>query len=216
MDHQLALSVVLAQRFSDLVSDIEAAIARLGGAVAPKLNWSAPVDAAPLTPAGGTSNDPATAAAAAAAAGAGAAPLRCASAEQVVALLLSSERVGDDLQLIRLMKRQAERLGAHVGGTGAGSGGEAGADLSLQLVLRRWQELDAKCEFRCYIEGHRPVAVVQRHMDRVFEELQDAGLKARLRDAVCEFHQEHFGDGFACTSCERDGRCVVLWSFKMW
>jgi hypothetical protein len=67
-----------ALRFPELRAAIDAAIARLGGAVAPKLNWSSPTDAVWVSPSSS---------------------LRCRSAEQVVLLLKSSPRAAFDLEL---------------------------------------------------------------------------------------------------------------------
>jgi hypothetical protein len=85
-----AASAEWAEQFPDLHAAIDAAIAQLGGAVAPKLNWSSPLDAA-----------------------AGGAGLRCTSAGQVVALLRRSRRAAFDLEL-------AAQLGAGGGGGAPG------------------------------------------------------------------------------------------------
>lgn len=64
------------ERFKDLHSDIESAIKELGGAVIPKLNWSAPKDARWMMP-----NN----------------KLRCISPSDIYLLLKSSDHIADDL-----------------------------------------------------------------------------------------------------------------------
>jgi hypothetical protein len=71
------------RRFPGLRAAVDAAIARLGGAVAPKLNWSSPSDALWV---------------------AGANSLRCTSADQVVLLLKSSDRAAYDIELLRCLR----------------------------------------------------------------------------------------------------------------
>ncbi|CAD7700352.1 unnamed protein product [Ostreobium quekettii] len=64
------------QEFSSLLADVNSAIEELGGKVAPKLNWSAPLDAVWMLP--GRS-------------------LKCENADEVVMLLKSSDRVAHDI-----------------------------------------------------------------------------------------------------------------------
>ncbi|KAI8464097.1 MAG: D123-domain-containing protein [Monoraphidium minutum] len=84
-------SLPWARRFPEVAAAINAAIADLGGAVAPKLNWSSPTDALWVAP--GNS-------------------LRCGSAEQVVLLLKSSPRAAFDLELCARLAAGAARADA--------------------------------------------------------------------------------------------------------
>ena len=61
---------------------IQQSIERLGGTVAPKLNWSAPKDATWLSPAG----------------------MRCYNADEVLMLLKASERCSHDLEVLAQLK----------------------------------------------------------------------------------------------------------------
>ncbi|GBF91414.1 cell cycle control Cdc123 [Raphidocelis subcapitata] len=155
-------------RFPEIHAQIEAAIARLGGAVAPKLNWSSPTDA--LWVSATTS-------------------LRCTSADQVVLLLKSSDRVAYDLQLL------AEIRSAAAAGAAAADARRARA-AAPRLALRRWEELRPEREFRCFVHDHRPVGVCQRDPSQHFPQLQDPAEQARMRDAVCGFQDRAFGRGF--------------------
>jgi hypothetical protein len=160
------------QRFPELHAEIEAAIARLGGAVAPKLNWSAPTDALWVSP--GNS-------------------LRCTSAEQVVLLLKSSDRVAFDLEL----------LGQLRGGRAAAEARAAAcAPAGAELVLRRWFDVRPELEFRCFVHGHEPVGICQRDPSQHFPQLQGAEEQRRLKVAICRFHADHLRETFVRGSCE--------------
>ena len=183
------------ERFPELKARIDAEIARLGGAVAPKLNWSAPTDA--LWVAGGSG-------------------LRCTSAEQAVLLVKASDRAAYDLEIIeRLRARHAaatagSTAAAAAGSTAAGAGAAAAAAAAADppppapaLVLRAWRDLRPEREFRCFVHGHAPVGICQRDPTQRFPQLQDAAERDAIRDAVCDFHARRFGRGFDRGACER-------------
>jgi hypothetical protein len=155
-------------RFPELRAAIDAAIAGLGGAVAPKLNWSSPTDALWVS---------------------GANSLRCASADEVILLLKSSDRAVFDLELLQRIRA-----------AGAAAGG--GAAAAPLLVLRRWVELRPEREFRCFVHDHAPAGICQRDPTQFFPQLQGAGEQARIREAVCGFQRQRFGRRFSRGSCE--------------
>jgi hypothetical protein len=178
-----------AAAFPELAGAIDAAIASLGGAVTPKLNWSAPTDAF-------------------AASGGAATRLRCTSAQQVLSLLASSRRAAFDLELSSQLAQPSAAAGGDAyaaAGAAAGAGAghaQAAAAAAPVLVLRRWEELEPAREFRVYVNDHAPVVVCQRDPCRYFPELQAPGVQLALRDTVCAFHARHFGGGFPRGACE--------------
>lgn len=126
------------RRFPDLHKRIADSIASLGGAVAPKLNWSSPKDAAWISPYGHT--------------------LECRNPNDVYLLLKSSNFVSFDLE---------RAFDGCVGpGPGPSPGhGPAQADLDRRvLVLRRFLDgMAPHLEFRCFVKDRELIGISQRH-----------------------------------------------------
>ena len=137
-----------APRFPELEQAVEAAISKHGGAVLPKLNWSAPTDAAWML--GGS--------------------LRCISPRDVLLLLKSSDRVAHDLCDARRLcdcgaaaeQQQADAASAERAERAGSAGSAGGADAEWVLVLRKWSALRLSSEFRCFRSGGMLIAACQR------------------------------------------------------
>ena len=91
--------------------------------------------------------------------------LKCQTAGDVYLLLQSSDFVNSDVQLVQ----QQQQTPFHI-------------------VLRKWCQLHASHEFRCFVRNHRLVALAQRQTDQYFEHLgQD---REDLQFMMEEFFQE--------------------------
>jgi hypothetical protein len=133
-DDEEAEAQLPAPRFPELELAVEAAISKHGGAVLPKLNWSAPTDAAWML--GGS--------------------LRCTSPRDVLLLLKSSDRVAHDLC-------DARRLcGPGAAADQPDDAGGDSSDAAWVLVLRKWSALRLSSEFRCFRSGGHLIAACQR------------------------------------------------------
>jgi hypothetical protein len=128
--------------FSALNSAIDAAIRRLGGLVAPKLNWSSPKDAIWVN--GGT--------------------LQCKTAGDVYLLLKSSDFCAFDIQ-------HSWKEVSDGDDTSDETATDCHGAIPLQLVLRKWCNLYPSQEFRCFVREQELVAVSQRQHSQHFEHL---------------------------------------------
>ena len=162
-----------ASSFPELEEKITAAIRRHGGAIFPKLNWSAPTDAAWVL--GGST--------------------KCASARDVLLLLKSSDRVAHDLCDARSAYDDGEDAESN-----APTGGEpddAGDDgnFAWTLALRRWCNLRPSSEFRCFSVEHGAHLVAACQRDRsTYYPFLDA-LRPRLLELLESFALRTFGEG---------------------
>eukprot|EP00936_MAST-01D_sp_MAST-1D-sp1_P002520 g2520.t1 len=197
---------------AQLVADVDAAIARLGGAVFPKLNWSSPRDAAWV--AGGS--------------------LKCQSAADVFLLLKSSDFVAHDLEHAFdgcAANHQPTGTGTVViGGRGGkaamsaddGEGSVARTELGatnstsdgngndnandngdghvlmtypqaypFRLVLRKWCNLHPAQEFRCFVRANHLIAVCQRDHKAHYPFLVVQERQAQLRSALAGFFHRY-------------------------
>jgi hypothetical protein len=169
-------------RLAPLRAAIDAAIKELGGAVFPKLNWTAPVDAVHMIAAGG---EP-----------------RCTDAGQVLMLLGASDLAMHDLgtgwaQVSSPSAAGGEPARPDASESAAGSAATDAAPVveRYTLVLRRWTEMPRAGEFRCFVRAGVPIAVCQRHHDTFYPSLAAAAetdgpaIAARVarfaRNAVC-------------------------------
>ncbi|KAL1526703.1 hypothetical protein AB1Y20_015403 [Prymnesium parvum] len=123
-------------RFPEVEQKITDAIAELGGAVFPKLNWSAPKDAAWLL--GGN--------------------LKCVSAKDVITLLQSSDHIAHDI----CDARPACASVPSEGDPEFPAPTYSWRNHSWVLVLRKWSNLRTSNEFRCFSVGGRLIAASQR------------------------------------------------------
>ncbi|KAF9976129.1 hypothetical protein BGZ73_009104 [Actinomortierella ambigua] len=120
--------------FPELEREIEGTIAEFGGAVFPKLNWSAPRDAAWIS----ATNT-----------------LKCHNVSDIFLLLKSSDFVVHDMG-----HAYEDCSDEH---TGAGSGVRTRPE-NLYLVLRKWFDLSPSMEFRCFVVNNQLVGISQRDM----------------------------------------------------
>jgi hypothetical protein len=121
-----------------LFAQIDAAIAKLGGAAFPKLNWSSPRDSAWML--GGSA--------------------RCVNASDVVALLKCSQHIAHDLTTHGAVLAPRAPDGAATVAAGATGGAHPGG--GWVLALRSWCNLHPGGEFRCFAHGERVFAISQR------------------------------------------------------
>ena len=153
--------------FPKLSVEIDAAIAALGGAVLPKLNWSAPKDAVWLSPTGSA---------------------KCTNAEEVLLLLKASDSIAHDVcdayHCCIDNDRGAERP--------EGADGPHGGDMFL--TLRRWHELRPAMLFRCFVRSRRLVGACQRDPSQFFPFLRDE--RSRLVHAIGAFVRERIAPRF--------------------
>jgi len=169
-----------------LAQQITNAIATLGGAVVPKLNWSGPKDAAWVN--GGD--------------------LKCCTAGDVLLLLKSSDfclydvqHAVQDVAAVVVDDTQDDREdqagGTGTGGTGTGGTGGPDHDLRttttlskvpLQLALRKWCTLHPSQEFRCFVYRGTLIAACQRNHSQHFPHLRvDRWI---IRELLHEFYTE--------------------------
>ena len=121
------------RRFAELHQAIKATIAELGGRVAPKLNWSAPKDAAFMS----ADNT-----------------LLCRTPGDIYLLLKSSDFVTHDLE--------HPFDGCIDEGVPAPGSELDPANIQYALVLRKWFQINPAMEFRCFVRGRRLLAASQR------------------------------------------------------
>lgn len=169
--------------FPDLDKAVTEAIQKLGGQVLPKLNWSAPKDAAWMN--GGS--------------------LSCRTAGDVYVLLKSSDFVLHDLlhpwegvpedvhQEGSNEYLNLSRLNLTVEITNpqpmSPQPFRDREKIEYNLVLRKWCKLQKGMEFRCFVGNHKLVAISQRDHTQHYPYLfQD---RYRLRDDILEFFYQY-------------------------
>lgn len=223
--------------FPELEAAVDAAIADLGGAALPKLNWSAPKDAAFMA-ADGTA--------------------RCACFAEVAMLLRSSDCVAHDLASARsscqdFVRRPPKgvRPNDEENSDGAGSKSGAGENCSdggeqsalddapeedaghesdeetwvddgfqYYLALRKWYPgLRPESEFRCFVKGRSLVGVSQRDPSAYYPSLP--GWSAEVQPRIEDFFDDVVEPQFASENytfdvyVRADGR-VKLIDFNPW
>jgi hypothetical protein len=176
--------------FPELIDAITAAITELGGSVVPKLTWSVPKDATWVA-VGNT--------------------LRCNTADQVLLLLKSSDRVAHDLEdaLAQCTDTDTTADPTTTNDNGApltttispNNTNEISNDSTTIrttmtrppgghiLALRKWYDLKPGREFRCFVISGRLKGISQRDVSRKYEELESEfeSIKRRIE----EFHSTH-------------------------
>lgn len=155
--------------FPELEADIERAISDLGGAVLPKLNWSAPKDARWISGTG----------------------LKCDCVQEIFTLLKSSDFVAHDLA------HSFDHCGAaQPAQASQAQGVEARRTRpdAFNLVLREWRRVDEAGEFRCFVRGGRLRAISQRHSSIFFEHLVDAEFTGTVVESIVAFFEEYAFD----------------------
>ncbi|PNS13827.1 hypothetical protein CAC42_1318 [Sphaceloma murrayae] len=148
-------------------ASIQATIRELGGAVVPKLNWSAPKDATWIS----ATNS-----------------LECRTANDVYLLLKSSDFVTHDLEHCfdgcvdwsPPLDGDEEKVAAAAEDRGVKLEKEVG----YALVLRKYFRLNPSLEFRVFVRRGKVMGIGQRDLNH-YEFL--FGLRARLRSLIVEF-----------------------------
>jgi hypothetical protein len=223
---------LLRPAFPELEAAVDAAIADLGGAALPKLNWSAPKDAVFMA-AGGTT--------------------RCTCFAEVAMLLRASDCIAHDLVSARascqdFLRPEGVRRNA---GQGSGSFNDPGVESSngsgslndpardeadsdapeeddswlddgfqYYLALRKWYPgLRPESEFRCFVRGRKLVGVSQRDPSAYYPSLP--GWRAEVQPKIEDFFEDVIEPHFASenytfdVSVRADGR-VKLIDFNPW
>ncbi|CCO28814.1 Cell division cycle protein 123 [Rhizoctonia solani AG-1 IB] len=164
------------------------------GAVFPKLNWTAPKDASWMLSSGG--------------------PLRCTSPADVYLLLKSSDFAMHDLDTNRIFDGCLDNL--HSNGGQATNGftngipdglavdsSSASADLvetdrtvQLELVLKKWYDVERSREVRCFVWNNQLLAISQRDPN-FFEHLLPQETQNTMRSTTLKFWNEEVKFKFA-------------------
>ncbi|KAI0023166.1 D123-domain-containing protein [Xylariomycetidae sp. FL0641] len=134
------------QRFPDIHKTIIDKIAELGGAVAPKLNWTAPKDAVWISPHQNT--------------------IKCTSPNDIYLLLKSSNFITYDL----------EHAFDDCTPTAASSNSASPPSFKPVLVLRSYFNIHTAMEFRCFVKHRNIIAISQRDLNHFdfLDSLRDA------------------------------------------
>ena len=135
--------------------------------------------------------------------------MKCETPGDVYLLLKSSDFVGHDIQ--------------HTfDETAAPADDDGDASFQYELALRKWSNLHASQEFRCFVSNHELVAISQRNHTAFFPHLPRDSMSTRSR--ICDFFvdsvQRRFASGsiakyvFDCY-VDKNGR-VWLLDFNPW
>ncbi|CAD6885724.1 unnamed protein product [Tilletia controversa] len=151
-------------------------IEKYDGAVFPKLNWSAPRDAAWIVPG---------------------ATLRCTSPQDIYLLLKSSDFVATDIAQTRELYLDAAFSSLSLGSITVDPEAAAAATASsstttrslppLQLVIKQHFAFPTSHEFRCFVHRRRLLAISQRDTATAFPHLQPAQTRRTIRRLIKSF-----------------------------
>jgi D123 len=160
----------------DTHAQIKAAISELGGKVTPKLNWSAPKDAAWISP----TND-----------------LQCQSANDIYLLLKSSSFITHDLEYaFEGCEPEAEVISSDrltIESPAGSPGPPTTQKIPYHLVLRKYFNLNPSLEFRCFVRSRILLCMCQRdlnHFDFLFP------MRDSLRGRIQSFFDEKLKNTF--------------------
>ncbi|KAG0147161.1 hypothetical protein CROQUDRAFT_62043 [Cronartium quercuum f. sp. fusiforme G11] len=167
--------------FPELNQLIRNAIRLYDGSVFPKLNWSAPQDAAFMLPSGDGL-------------------LRCRCPNDIYTLLKTSDCIAHDLNLVR--KEYPCTL------EDAPSSHETHSNLPLSqfpivLVLREWFNLNPAHEFRCFVR-HRKLIAISARSSTFFDFLQSPDVQAAITTRISSFFQSVVAPNFNLTDFSFD------------
>lgn len=158
----------------EFAKQIDTAIATLGGAVVPKLNWSCPKDAAWVN--GGD--------------------LKCCTAGDVLLLLQSSDFILYDIQhavqdvaVVTAQPHREDQAGEEsTNNTPTNTPSLPPPTVPLQLALRKWCTLHPSQEFRCFVYHGTFIAACQRNHSQHFPHLRiDRWI---IRELLHEFYTD--------------------------
>jgi hypothetical protein len=161
------------RQFPELEQQIDDAIAGLGGAVLPKLDFSSPKDATWVSPDGS---------------------MRCTNADEVALLLRCSDSAQHDLQ------HAYAHCDDFQGGLAEGFAHDFSTpypgDHSLpspSLVLKAWQaHIQPSMEFRCFVRGGELACVCQRDIGNFYPFLISREVQADALATMKRFHEHVF------------------------
>lgn len=146
---------------------IQDTITELDGAVAPKLNWSAPKDATWIA----ATNS-----------------MECRTPNDVYLLLKSSDFITHDLE------RPFDDCDDNTSTTAADpTSSENPVDIPYALVLRKWVNINPSVEFRCFVRDRTLIGITQRDLNH-FEFLFP--MVDSLQDRIQSFFEEKLKDTF--------------------
>lgn len=144
-------------RFPELHKTIKEKIRELGGAVAPKLNWSAPKDAAWISPHQNT--------------------MKCTSPNDIYLLLKSSSFVSHDLE------HAFDNCSPPPSSSISSAKSAAGLKFTPVLVLRSFFSPLPSLEFRCFVKDRSLVGITQRDLNHYgFLESLRPAITLRVRE----------------------------------
>ena len=187
-----------------LAPAVDAAIVALGGRVLPKLNWSAPLDAAWMVPNNciacenadevrGEEGRIGSRAQPGRAPRASVTTLSLPLSTQVLLLLQASDRISDDLDQL-----------ARLGRDGGGGGGSGAPPQAATLALRRWRALRPGREVRAFVVGGALAALCQRDVTQHVPGMAEQ--RTELATAVGALFRETVGPAFAA-ACAGHAPC---------
>jgi len=119
----------------DIHKQVTSSISELSGAVAPKLNWSAPKDATWIS---ATNN------------------MQCNSSNEVYLLLKSSNFITHDLE---------HAFDGCDNDSSSDSNTLTIKDIPYHLVLRKWIQINPSVEFRCFVRRRKLIGICQRDLN---------------------------------------------------
>ncbi|WVO18590.1 hypothetical protein L204_106309 [Cryptococcus depauperatus] len=145
---------------------IREAIEKYGGAVFPKLNWTSPKDAAFILPQTSTG------------------PLHCSSPADVYLLLKSSDFISHGV----------DNLTAY-----SGTNNESLIGLStrpkIELVLKKFENLNSAGEIRCFIRNRTLIGITQRDMN-FYNHLQSEDTQLKICQTAREFFEDEIRENY--------------------
>ncbi|KAI5806652.1 cell cycle control protein Cdc123 [Peziza echinospora] len=148
--------------FPTLHAQIIDTIASLGGAVFPKLDWSAPKDATWITPTNS---------------------LECRSPSEIYLVLKSSDFITHDLEY----PFEGCVVAPEKEGEGEGEGEAQFPQVNYHLVLRKYFTVNPSVEFRCFVKNRVLVGLCQRDLNH-FEFLRD--MREEIVELVTGFYEK--------------------------
>lgn len=162
---------IRARDFSRLDEHIRGIIEKYDGEVFPKMDWSAPRDAAWILP-GQT--------------------LRCTTPADVYLLLKSSDFVAKDVEQAKELSKATDSSTTSFSSTHGDVSGalrpRPSSSWRLNLILKRhFASLNPSHEFRCFVRGGQFIAACQRDGSTFYDFLQPLSVKQEIRTKLRDF-----------------------------
>ncbi|MCO5589883.1 hypothetical protein L7F22_043852 [Adiantum nelumboides] len=151
--------VALNERIRQIIDQYE-------GAVFPKLDWSAPLDAAWMVP--GTS-------------------LRCTEPSDIYLLLKSSDFVNKDVSQLYELAQMAKEDNSNLQEGNETELALASSTVRPQLVLKKFFSIPTSHEFRCFVRCGQLVCISQRDTGTFFDHLQPIEMQNTILDKLTNF-----------------------------